>query len=111
MPRVLQYFDSSQTGRSFVPLLALQAKQHRASAPPRVTLSPNQCRSEVERRWCLNFLSSGPRPFVCDLYLANLSRWWKMRDYLKEDQPSFAAMMQRVDELPVVAPIWKRHWS
>jgi hypothetical protein len=34
-----------------------------------------------------------------------------MRDYLKENQPSFAAMMQRVDELPVVAPIWKRHWS
>jgi GST-like protein len=53
----------------------------------------------------------GPRPFVCDVYLANLSRWWKMREHLKEIHPAFAAMMQRVDKLPVVAPIWKRHWT
>jgi len=53
----------------------------------------------------------GARPFVCDVYLANLSRWWKMRDYLKATHPTLAAMMQRVDRLPVVAPIWKRHWS
>jgi len=31
--------------------------------------------------------------------------WWKMRDYLKEAHPSFAALMQRVDELPEVAPV------
>jgi GST-like protein len=53
----------------------------------------------------------GERPMVCDVYLANLSRWWKMRDYLKPSHPSFAAMMQRVDKLPEVAPVWKRHWS
>ena len=53
----------------------------------------------------------GARPFVCDVYLANLSRWWKMRDYLKDAHPKFAAMMQRVDKLPEVAPVWKRHWS
>jgi GST-like protein len=53
----------------------------------------------------------GRRPHVCDIYLANLSRWWKMRDYLKDKHPSFAAMMGRVDRLPLVAPIWKRHWS
>jgi GST-like protein len=52
----------------------------------------------------------GPQPYVCDVYLANLSRWWKMRDYLKATHPNFAALMQRVDKLPVVAPIWKRHW-
>lgn len=52
----------------------------------------------------------GERPFVCDVYLANLSRWWKMRDYLQSDHPSFAGLMQRVDELPVVAPVWRRHW-
>lgn len=44
------------------------------------------------------------------LGLANLSRWWKMREYLKDSHPTFAAMMQRVDRLPVVAPVWKRHW-
>ena len=49
-------------------------------------------------------------PFVCDAYLANLSRWWKMREYLKDSHPTFAAMMQRVDRLPVVAPVWKHHW-
>jgi GST-like protein len=53
----------------------------------------------------------GERPYVCDIYLANLSRWWKMRDYLKEAHPSFAALMQRVDRLPEVAPVFRRHWS
>lgn len=53
----------------------------------------------------------GDRPTVCDVYLANLSRWWKMRDYLKDAQPAFAALMQRVDRLPEVAPVWKRHWN
>jgi GST-like protein len=53
----------------------------------------------------------GERPQVCDVYLANLSRWWKMRDYLKDAHPSFAALMQRVDRLPEVAPVWKRHWE
>lgn len=53
----------------------------------------------------------GERPQVCDIYLANLSRWWKMRDYLKDAHPHFAALMQRVDRLPEVAPVWKRHWA
>ena len=53
----------------------------------------------------------GARPFVCDVYLANLSRWWKMRERLQGAHPSFAAMMERVDALPVVAPVWARHWS
>jgi GST-like protein len=53
----------------------------------------------------------GPRPFVCDVYLANLSRWWKMRDHLAQAQPAFAALMQRVDALPEVAPVWRRHWG
>jgi len=53
----------------------------------------------------------GARPQVCDVYLANLSRWWKMRDYLKDAHPAFAALMQRVDRLPEVAPVWKRHWE
>ncbi len=53
----------------------------------------------------------GERPMVCDVYLANLSRWWKMRDYLKEKHPAFAGMMQRVDRHPAVAPVWKRHFS
>jgi GST-like protein len=53
----------------------------------------------------------GPRPLVCDLYLANFSRWWKMRDYLRERHPAFCDVMERVDALPEVAPVWSRHWS
>jgi GST-like protein len=53
----------------------------------------------------------GDRPYVCDIYLANLSRWWKMRDHLKQSHASFAALMARVDALPEVAPVWARHWS
>jgi GST-like protein len=53
----------------------------------------------------------GDRPFVCDVYFANLSKWWKMRDHLGERQPAFRAAMERVDALPEVAPVWARHWS
>jgi len=53
----------------------------------------------------------GERPYVCDVYLANLSRWWKMRDYLQQAHPALAALMQRVDGLPLVGPVWRRHWA
>ena len=25
----------------------------------------------------------GERPYVCDVYLADLSKWWKMREHLR----------------------------
>lgn len=53
----------------------------------------------------------GERPAVCDVYFANLSKWWKMREYLRMRHPAFCDAMERVDALPDVAPIWKRHWS
>lgn len=53
----------------------------------------------------------GERPYVCDLYLANLSKWWKMRDYLRTRHPAFCDLMERVDALPEVTPVWQRHWS
>ena len=53
----------------------------------------------------------GERPYVCDIYLANLSKWWKMRDYLRAKHPVFCGLMERVDALPEVAPVWQRHWS
>jgi GST-like protein len=54
---------------------------------------------------------SGERPYVCGIYLANLSRWWKMRDYLHLRHPGFSDLMTRVDALPDVAPVWARHWG
>ena len=53
----------------------------------------------------------GDRPYVCDVYFANLSKWWKMRDYLRGRHPLFCDAMERVDALPEVAPVWRRHWS
>lgn len=53
----------------------------------------------------------GERPYVCDVYLANLSKWWKMRDYLRAGHPVFCDLFERVDALPEVAPVWQRHWS
>ncbi len=53
----------------------------------------------------------GDRPYVCDVYFANLSKWWKMRDYLSSRHPVFCDAMERVDALPEVAPVWQRHWS
>ncbi len=53
----------------------------------------------------------GERPYVCDIYLANLSKWWKMRDHLRGKHPAFCDLMERIDALPEVAPVWKRHWS
>jgi GST-like protein len=53
----------------------------------------------------------GEHPCVCDVYFANLSKWWKMRDYLRERQPAFCDAMERVDALPEVAPVWARHWA
>ncbi|MEO8187801.1 MAG: glutathione S-transferase family protein [Burkholderiaceae bacterium] len=52
----------------------------------------------------------GERPYVCDIYLANLSKWWKMRDHLRGKHPAFCDLMERVDALPEVAPVWQRHW-
>ena len=53
----------------------------------------------------------GDRPYVCDVYFANLSKWWKMRDYLRSRHPVLCDAMERVDALPEVAPVWQRHWS
>jgi GST-like protein len=53
----------------------------------------------------------GERPYVCDIYLANLSKWWKMRDHLRGKHPAFCDLMERVDALAEVAPVWQRHWS
>jgi GST-like protein len=53
----------------------------------------------------------GDRPYVCDIYFANLSKWWKMREHLRERHPAFCDSMERVDRLPEVAPVWQRHWS
>lgn len=53
----------------------------------------------------------GERPYICDIYLANLSRWWRMREHLRSAWPAFCDLMERIDALPEVAPVWARHWQ
>lgn len=53
----------------------------------------------------------GDEPLVCDVYLANLSRWWNMREHLRTRHAAFCDLMERVDALPEVAPVWARHWD
>jgi len=53
----------------------------------------------------------GDEPYIVDVYLAQMSRWWKMREYLAQAQPALADLMQRIDRLPEVAPVWARHWD
>jgi GST-like protein len=53
----------------------------------------------------------GERPLVGDVYLANLSKWWRMRDHLRVTQPAFCDLLERIDALPEVAPVWARHWE
>lgn len=55
------------------------------------------------------FLGEGP--YVCDIYLANLSKWWKMREHLRSNHSAFCDLMEKIDALPEVAPVWHRHWS
>lgn len=53
----------------------------------------------------------GERPYVCDIYLGNLSKWWKMRVHLRGKHPAFCDLMEKIDGLSEVAPVWRRHWS
>ncbi len=53
----------------------------------------------------------GEEPYIVDVYLAHLSRWWKMREQIAQAQPRFHGLLARIDALPEVAPIWSRHWD
>ncbi|MFN6993201.1 MAG: glutathione S-transferase N-terminal domain-containing protein [Aquincola tertiaricarbonis] len=45
-----------------------------------------------------------------DLLAAVVSKWSGARAHLATHRPAFAALMQRVDAHPVVAPVFARHW-
>jgi GST-like protein len=51
----------------------------------------------------------GEQPRIADVYIANISRWWGAREFLAEHRPEFYALLRRIEALPEVAPVWKRH--
>ena len=52
----------------------------------------------------------GDRPAALDLYAAVVSRWGGARKHAKAARPAFAALLERIEAHPAVAPVWRRHW-
>ena len=52
----------------------------------------------------------GDHPGALDLYAAVVSRWAGTRKHAKAARPAFAALLDRIEAHPSVAPVWARHW-
>jgi GST-like protein len=64
------------------------------------------------------FVGEGKTPFLfgdrvgaADLMAAVVSRWSGTRKYLAKHRPAMAALVERVEAHPVVAPVIARHWG
>jgi GST-like protein len=52
----------------------------------------------------------GDHPGALDLYAATVSHWAGARQHAKGARPAFAALQERIEAHPAVAPVWGRHW-
>jgi GST-like protein len=52
----------------------------------------------------------GDRPGALDLLAAVVSKWSGTRKHVKASRPAFAALLERIDGHPAVAPVFGRHW-
>lgn len=52
----------------------------------------------------------GDSPGALDLLAAVVSKWSGARKHLTTARPAFAALLQRIDAHPHVAPVFARHW-
>lgn len=64
------------------------------------------------------FVGPGKTPFLfgdrigaADLMMAVVSRWSGTRAYLAKNRPAMAAMVERIEAHPAVAPVIARHWG
>jgi GST-like protein len=53
---------------------------------------------------------NGSTPGALDLLAAVVSRWAGTRAHLRRARPTFAALLNRVDTEPRLAPVFARHW-
>ena len=53
----------------------------------------------------------GERVGAADLMAAVVSRWSDARKHLAKHRPALAALVDRVEAHPVVAPVIARHWG
>lgn len=54
---------------------------------------------------------SGEQPGALDAMAVIVSRWSGSRAHLEQHRPEFFAVLQRIEALPVVAAVFKRHWG
>jgi len=52
----------------------------------------------------------GDAPGALDLLAAVVSKWAGARAHLGATRPAFAALLNRIDDQPQVAPVFQRHW-
>ena len=52
----------------------------------------------------------GAQPGALDLFAAVVSRWGGVRKHARASRPAFAALLERIDTHPAVAPVFGRHW-
>jgi GST-like protein len=65
----------------------------------------------VERDAPLGTWFLGERQSALDLYVAVMTHWRPRRAYFLAALPKLAAIIQRVDALDDVQPVWRRHFS
>lgn len=54
---------------------------------------------------------SGEQPGALDAMAVVVSRWSGSRAHLEQHRPGFFALLQRIEALPIVAAVFKRHWG
>jgi GST-like protein len=52
----------------------------------------------------------GDAPGALDLLAAVVTQWCGARAHLAKQRPELAALLERVDHHPSVAPVFARHW-
>lgn len=65
----------------------------------------------IERDAPLGQWFLGDRRSALDLYLAVMSRWRPGRAFFLAELPRLAAVIQRVDALDELQPVWRRHFA
>ncbi|HSI59188.1 MAG TPA: glutathione S-transferase [Ideonella sp.] len=54
---------------------------------------------------------SGAEPGALDYFAAVVSKWSGSRAHLAQARPAFSELLQRIEALPAVAPVFARHWT
>lgn len=75
-------------------------------------------RARLHRHWEIfadTFRASpflnGAAPGALDFLAAVVSKWSGARAHLQEHRPAFAALLQRIESHPSVAPVFDAHWG